>query len=288
METKCPICAAESVVVAKLTVGELLKCSNCYWLFTQGVPLKLFEKVNLSEEKKNEYLSIVRKSSEYVQLGPTDKVLDINSGDGTLLGWYLKNIVTVGVEPDVKLMRIALNEKRVDVPMMVDFLSEFPKAISPVHDGGKFKVITVVDVFQDYAVLPLLVKCKTMLVDEGVIVVQTPYFPQLFTGLSQDFVLSQNYILAYTLKNLCQEAGLELRGVGFPKKGIRGYITYPGFRRFAIVDFDAKLKMYTQLSAAIITELHARFDLDRTYQQLEQKLYQMPLGARNVDQTTPK
>jgi hypothetical protein len=276
----CPICASESVVVAKLSEGELLKCEKCYWLFTQNVPIKLFEKLNLNEEKRNEYLSIVQKASAYVELKPQDKVLDINSGDGTLLGWYLKNTVTVGVEPDAKLMKEALNQKRVDVPVMAEFSSK-QKWDDTFIGKGRFKIITIVDCFQDLAVLPSLIQCKELLESEGVIVVQAPYFPQMLTE-PKDFVLSQNYILAYTLRSLFQKVGLELQGVQFTKKSIRGYGTNFGFKRFGVSDFEAKLKMYTQMSAAIITELHARFDLDESYTQLEQKLHPVSMETRNA------
>lgn len=272
--SKCPICNTESIVVAKLREGELLKCPQCFWLFTKNIPLKLFEKANLSEEKRNEYLAITQKASTYSGLMHGDKVLDINSGDGTLLGWYLKDTLTVGVEPNPALMKEALNHKRVDVPIVQEFSGNIEVM---KQTKSLFRIITIIDVFQDYAVLPLLLECKKLLMDEGVIVVQSPYLPQAMTG--KDFPASQNYILAYTLRSLFQKAGLELQGIEFPKQGIRGYGTNIGFKRFGINDFDAKLKMYTQMSAAIISELHSRFDLDEIYKQLEPKLE--PL-SRNV------
>lgn len=283
METKCPICAAESVVVAKLTVGEMLKCPKCGWLFTQNVPVNLFYKGKLTEEKKNEYLAIVQKASDFVQLGPTDKVLDINSGDGTLLGWYLKNIVTVGVEPNAALMKEALNAKRVDVPIVALFNAEEVKHVAHV---GKFKIITIIDVFQDHDVRSLLLHCRELLAPDGVIIVQAPYLPELLIEKAENFILSQNYILACTLQHVCMEVGLMPQGGEFPKKNIRCYITHLGFN--FTEDYDMKLKLHMQMSNAFVHELYARYDLDDIYKQLEHKLHPQPLGIRNVDQTTPK
>jgi hypothetical protein len=267
----CPICAAESVPVVQLTTGTLLKCTLCHWLFTQDVPLKPIVKANLDKEKRDEYLAIVHKASEYSGLSEGERVLDINSGDGMLLGWYLKHTVTVGVEPNVELMKQALKEQRVDVPLM----EKFPPAVDIIVRGEvvRFKIITAIDCLQDYAnPLETLIKCQTMLADEGVLVIQVPYFPQLYKGDAADFPLDQHYFLTYTLRSAVQRAQLELQGVEIIKSNIRIYATRLGNKKFAVSDFNDKLRLYTTMSTAIINELHARYDLPSKYIELENKL----------------
>ncbi len=272
----CPVCAAESAAVAQLREGSLFKCSVCHWLFSQDVPIKPIDKSNPSEEKRNEYLAIVHKATMYAPMENGDKVLDVYSGDGTLLGWYTKYLVTVGVEPNVALMKEALNKKRVDVAVMKDF------TFDAVQNSGQrlsFKIITVIDVLQDLNMLPALQECAKLLAQDGVLVLQIPYFPQLLK--EEDFPQCQNYFLTYTLKTCLQRANLEMQGSEFPKRGIRVYATHPGNKRFAISDYTEKLRLYTTMNTAFMQELHARYDLDSTYKILEEKLHSKPLSARN-------
>jgi 2-polyprenyl-3-methyl-5-hydroxy-6-metoxy-1,4-benzoquinol methylase len=277
METRCPICSGDCQPVAQLPTGTLEKCNLCHWLFSIGIPLKPIEKANLSKEKSDEYLAIVQKATAYSGLGPSDKVLDINSGDGLLLGWYLKNTVTVGMEPNVKLMKEALQAQRVDVPFMEKSLAE----LKVRGEVTKFKIITIVDVLQAYEhPLEFLIECQEMLADDGVIIIQVPYFAQMYKE-AEDFSLDQHYFLTYTIKNVLQRAKLELQGVELLKKGIRAYATKPSNKKFATSDFNDKLRLYTAMTAAIINELHTRFDLLGTYKTLEEKLRPKREMARN-------
>ena len=262
MENNCPVCTKVSVQVAKLADGVLLKCPQCHWLFSTCTP-KAFVKKDLDEDKRNEYLAITQKATLLSGLSGGDKVLDICSGDGILLGWYLKSTVTVGVESDAKLMKEALNNKRVDVPI----IQEFNSKIDEVKLVGKFKIITIIDVLQNMDFPVVIADCVKLLHPEGVLVVQTPYFPQEMEA--KKITPSRNYLLAYTLHSVFQRIGLELQGTEFPKTGIRAYATFRTFKKFGIHDFDLKLRLYTQMSHALISELHARFDLEETYKKID-------------------
>jgi 2-polyprenyl-3-methyl-5-hydroxy-6-metoxy-1,4-benzoquinol methylase len=276
---KCPICTGDCLPVAQLPTGTLEKCNLCHWLFSIGVPLKPIEKANLSKDKSDEYLSIVQKATAFSGLGPSERVLDINSGDGLLLGWYLKNTVTVGVEPNVTLMKEALQAQRVDVPIMENFS---PAAIRIRGEFPAFKIITAIDILQDYVhPLDFLINCHTLLADDGVLVIQVPNFQQLYKGDAEDFSLDQHYFLTYTIKNALQNAKLELQGIEVLKKGIRAYATKLNNKRFAISDFNDKLRLYTSMNQSIINELHNRFDLTETYKALENKLHPNKQITRN-------
>lgn len=259
MENNCPICTKESVSVANLDNGILLKCPQCHWLFSNCTP-KLFVKKDLDEEKINEYLAITQKASLLSGLTGGDKVLDVCSGDGMLLGWYLKSTVTVGVEPNASLMKEALNNKRIDMPIIDTFNDNIGQGLGP------FKIITIIDVIQNMDFMDVLKRCIPILHPEGVLVFQTPYFPQELSGGKIN--PARNYLLAYTLHGVFQRLSLELQGIEFPKMGIRAYATFRTNKRFGEHDFDLKLKLYTHLSHAIMTELHARFDLEETYQRI--------------------
>jgi len=273
MANNCPICDTESVLAAKLQAGTILQCPACYWAFSQDMKITPFEKHDLDEDKRNEYLAIVQKASLYSDLSREgDKVLDINSGDGTLLGWYLKGPVTVGVEPNAALMKTALNQHRVDVPVIKEFSAE---AVSHI---GKFKIITVVDVFQNFN--PKALKdLGDLLSDTGVIVLQVPYLLNLVKD-SKDLPC-KNYFLVFTLRHLFTTSGLTLQGVEVIKQNVRAYGTKPNFKMFASNDYESKLKLYTTMSVAIMEELHSRFDTIAPYQTLEEKIRENRWEARD-------
>src|ERR1700722_7588961 len=264
METRCPICMTVTASVAALTEAKLFRCPKCNWLFSDAKPSPV-DKSNLDNDKRDEYLAIVQKATMFSGMTDGCRVLDVGSSDGTLLGWYLNKTITVGVESNVEQMKVALNSKRVDVPIMAGFGYESFK------NQPKFRIITVIDVFQDYDIVSMLNVCKKILAEMGVIVVQCPYLPQLMT---EEITVCRNYPLVFTLRTLVPLLGLEVQGVEFPKKGMRAYITHPNNKEFGKYDFEAKLKIYTTMSAAIMTELRSRFDLDETYKGLGQKSQQ--------------
>jgi SAM-dependent methyltransferase len=86
----------------------------------------------------------VKKSSSLVKLQTNDHVLDIASNDGTLLNFYEKKIVTVGVDPLVDKYRSYYNNISYKI-------SNFFRVsdIKKLNLKKKFKIITSFSVFYD-------------------------------------------------------------------------------------------------------------------------------------------
>jgi hypothetical protein len=235
----------------------------------------------MSTEKCDEYLAIVQKATTYSALGSGERVLDINSGDGLLLGWYLKSIITAGVETNISLVKEALKQHRVDIPIMEEFSLAGVQNKTKEKGFSTFKIITLIDVLQNMNPIQTLTDCRSLLESEGVLVFQVPYFAQLFKGEPQEFSMDQHYFLTYTIKSLLQRVNLELQGLEVIKTNIRVYATQLGNKKFAVADYTEKLRLYTTMNAAMIHDLHSRFDLEKTYKELEDKLNNKRESRRN-------
>src|ERR1035438_2771891 len=83
---------------------QLVKCNNCnlIQLKHRVSPDRLYKKFwyrsNINEQMRDELLAITQKAELLVDIKDGDKVLDIGCNDGTLLGWYNKRVITVGVD----------------------------------------------------------------------------------------------------------------------------------------------------------------------------------------------
>ncbi len=112
--------------------------------------------------------NIQKSASKKVNLKKNDFVLDIASNDGTLLNFYDKGVVTVGIDPLVN--KYIKNYKNVNHKIS-DFFSyrKSKKAIK----NNKFKVITALSVFYD-AENPnqFLEDVSKLLSDDGVFILE--------------------------------------------------------------------------------------------------------------------
>jgi len=200
------------------------------------------EEVDTDKEEK---LAIVHKACECVEPVNGDRVLDIHCGDGTLLGWYTKRLITVGVEEDAELMKTALNAKKVDVGVPGKFSASAVKDMCAKFNAEpKFRVITAIDTLSE-PVLPFLSDCKELLCGEGVLVIQSPHRLTSSVG----FMVTE-------LNKCVEEINLQVQGIELPKKGVfRAYISHPSFKKFCVSDSEMKLRMYFVYSTTMIREL---------------------------------
>lgn len=273
----CPIDNVEMSLAATLEKIKLFKCPSCHWL--SGFPNKELKGKDPSpdKDKREQYLAIVQKATQCVDLMEGDKVLDINCGDGTLLGWYKKSLVTFGIDPSAENIKTALNEKRADMAVIKEFsAANVNSIVDPlgVNAGMKlrFKIITAIDCLQyQMEIVPFLTSCRDLLHEEGVLLIQAPYLVEAFK--TDDFPLQRNYFLTFTLFNALQGVRLRLQGVEFSKDGLlRAYITRPSYQRFAVADYQQKLWLYTNASLKMINEVRSKFDSLEPYKRLGRQI----------------
>ena len=124
----------------KCKLVQLNKSYNTKYLFSKDYGYKTGINFTMRNHMKNIYNMLVDK----VKLSANDHVLDIASNDGTLLNFFSKKIVKVGVDP-------VLNRYKNEYINVRYKIAEF-FSINAIKKRGikkKFKIITALSVFYD-------------------------------------------------------------------------------------------------------------------------------------------
>jgi hypothetical protein len=110
----------------------------------------------------------VKKSSKLVKLQANDYVLDIASNDATLLNFYEKKIVTVGIDPLVNKYKSYYNKINYKISNFFKFSD-----IKKLNLKKKFKIITSLSVFYDLKNTNRFIRdVKECLDEEGVFILE--------------------------------------------------------------------------------------------------------------------
>jgi hypothetical protein len=260
----------------------LMKCNSCHLIQLKHrvsqdrLYKKFWYRSGINEQMKHELLAIVQKAQKVVNLMPGDKVLDIGSNDGTLLGWYDKRTVTVGIDPCEELVVESMKEKKVDVGI-ADYFST--KAIEKImvmfglkNRGVKFKIITAVAMFYDCTdPVQFLKDCKAVLDKEGVLVIQMNYLVDMLRDNAYDFICHEHSALysVSTLTKAVELAGLDFQGLEMSKSNggsLRAYITHKDNAKFCIDNNQEKLWLNTNHSLKLIDEMKMGLDSNMIYE----------------------
>ncbi len=125
-------------------------------------------RTGINNTMTNHVKKTVKKCSSLVKLKAQDHVLDIASNDATLLNFYQKNIVTVGVDPLVNKYKRYYNK--------IDYkISNFFQItdIKKLKLSKKFKIISALSVFYDLKDPNKFVKdVKEILDEKGVFILE--------------------------------------------------------------------------------------------------------------------
>lgn len=279
---QCPLCKDTMQEIVKFPQGVLLQCDKCCYMLNPAITVST-KPDTPSKEKDNEYMAVVRKSMEYIELRPSQKVLDVNSRDGTLLGWYNPTTFTFGVEPNAVLLADSLNKKKLDAGVCGEFTKELVDENSALHGSSNFKIITLVDVIQD-SLNPMKVisDAIALLHEEGLLVIQFPYIPELIKAGASKFIYCRNYFLVYVLRGELGNLQMDVQGVEVIGTSVRLYVTRREFKKFALLDYGEKLRLYVGLNSAIVNiELAGRYDLASSYQKLQEMMNPSARRSRN-------
>ena len=101
-------------------------------------------RTGINNTMTNHMNKIVKECSDLTKLKTNDCVLDIASNDGTLLNFYKKNIITVGVDPLVNKYRKFYKKINYKISNFFQI-----KDIKKLKLKKKFKIITALSVFYD-------------------------------------------------------------------------------------------------------------------------------------------
>jgi hypothetical protein len=195
---------------------EVYYCNNCSLIQLLDVidPEVLFRNyiyvTGTSDTIANHNVGYAKAVVESLKPDPTDLVVEIASNDGSLLKCFQPhNVRTLGVEPAVNIAEIA-NSRGVETINRF-FNSKAAAEIREEYGPAKAvignNVLAHVDESRDF-----LLGCKTLLGDDGLVIIEVPYLRELLDRLEYDTIYHEHlcYFSVSTLMRLCDEVGLSL------------------------------------------------------------------------------
>lgn len=162
---------------APLTLLQCQKCTLVQLSETVNrdkVFREYYYKSGINQTMRDELLDIVTDGIYHARPEPGDWVLDIGSNDGTLLGYYPRNVHTLGFEPS----NLASHQYSITIPNF--FSAEAAKKFAP-----KFKIVTAIAMF--YSVEDpnkFLQDVKEILAEDGVFILQVNDIENILTELN--------------------------------------------------------------------------------------------------------
>jgi hypothetical protein len=145
-----------------------------------------------------------------LELGPDDLVVEVASNDGSLLKCFNKyGVRTLGIEPAENIAAMARSN---GIETIGEFFnSATAQRVRSSHGLAKVvvgnNVLAHVDETQDF-----LRGCKTLLDEDGLVVIEVPYLRELLDRLEYDTVYHEHlcYFSVTTLMRLCDAVGLSV------------------------------------------------------------------------------
>ena len=159
--------------VPKAEVG-LVICKNCELVQLSNNFNKRYlygpdygYRTGMNKTMKEHVKSVVINAKKLTKLKKSDAVLDIASNDGTLLNYYKKDIIKVGIDPTI--IKFKKYYRNIDFSIS-DFFSK--KKIKKKF-SKKFKIITALSVFYDAeAPNKFLNDVEYLLEDNGIFILE--------------------------------------------------------------------------------------------------------------------
>lgn len=192
------LCAECKLIQQRYTAPQDFMFTRHYW-YQSGVTSTMQEALG----------EIVNHAIAQVKLEPDDIVLDIGSNDGTLLRFYPRCCITVGVEPAHNFKTIGkqginyLINDFWSYRAYESFLIENKIAIEYFHLKAKPKIITAIGMFYDLEnPMEFIADIRRVLHPDGVFIAQLMCAKQMYE-LGDVGNLAHEHIEFYTLTSLC-------------------------------------------------------------------------------------
>lgn len=147
---------------------------------------------------------------DLLRLSSKDLVVEVASNDGSLLKCFQAyQVRTLGVEPATNIAKMA-NEEGVDT-LNQFFNSETAGCVRETYGPAKAvignNVLAHVDEVQDF-----LLGCRSLLSDDGLVIIEVPYLKELLDRLEYDTIYHEHlcYFSVSTLIHLCDAVDLSI------------------------------------------------------------------------------
>jgi len=213
---KLTLCKKCSLVQARYTVSPRILYEN-YW-YSSGI----------NNTMRSHLKNVSRESEKILRLDKTEiiKILDIGCNDGTLLRFFKKKFIKVGIDPS----QISKKIKIKNLKIINDF---FPsKKIVKFTKNNKFKIITSIAMFYDLEnPVEFVSNIKKILHNEGIWIFELSYLPDMLKLNSYDTICHEHleYYSLTVLKYITEKCGMKIFKTKFNNingGSIRCYVTH--------------------------------------------------------------
>ena len=165
---------------------------------------------SMTETGKKHFFEMANSICQKFNLNPNSFVIDIGSNVGVLLEGFQKNGMKVlGIDPAPKIAKIA-NERGIET--LQEFVTpELAQRI--VYEKSKAKIISATNVFAHIDNKESLMNSvKTLLDEDGVFIIEAPYFVDLIDNLEYDTIYLDHleYLSVKPLINFFNKYGMDV------------------------------------------------------------------------------
>jgi len=154
--------------------------------------------------------SLAKDACSRFNISSNDLVIDIGSNVGVLLqGFKNQGAQVLGIEPASKISEIAVNR---GIDTINDFISE-KLAHQIIRERKKAKIVTGTNIVAHIDNLHSLLRALDIILDdEGVFIVEAPYFIDLIESLEYDTIYHEHlsYLSVKPMSSLFRKFGMEL------------------------------------------------------------------------------
>ena len=178
------------------------------------------------------HLKNVVKLAKKVELKNGDNVLDIASNDGTLLNYYQKNVVKVGVDPVLNKFKSNYNNINYSFAKFFDL-----KILKHKIFKKKFKIISALSVFYDLEnPNKFLRDVSKILHSEGVFILEFADLKSIIKNNIFDTICHEHleYYSVFVIKKMLKKHGLKI--IDYKTNKINGgsslfFISFENFKK---------------------------------------------------------
>ncbi|QQG44067.1 MAG: class I SAM-dependent methyltransferase [Candidatus Roizmanbacteria bacterium] len=193
------------------------------------------------------------------------RVLDIGCNDGTLLKWYPKNFIKVGIDPSD-----ATKDIKDDIAIIQDI---FPSVeLEKKMQGKKFDIITSIAMFYDVDdPVKFAISIKNNLAPKGLWIFEMYYMPNMLKLNSYDTICHEHlsYYSMAVIEYILKKADLKMIKVSLNNingGSIRCYATHTNNFKFKKHEYLQTLKDLRHL------EFDMELDTDKPYKDFQERI----------------
>ena len=215
---------------------SLLCCNDCMyvWLNALVSPERLFSNNTyltcVSKQTQEDMYSFAKACMDSCNVSSEKSVLDIASNDGTLLTFFKeKGFTVLGVEPSINAYKIADSK---GITTINDFFNE-DLSNKIVQTYGKFYLVTATNLLTHIADPVLFLNnCKSILQENGSIVLEFYYFESLISNIAFDQIYHEHvsYFNCRVFNNLVKKVGMEIYNINLVRAqggSLRVFLGFP-------------------------------------------------------------